>query len=441
MLAAGIVVGIAASNACAQRQSPPPPPAGQAIVPSSQGNPQTFTSKGGITVDELVQAALEVNPRIRADRNRWYAASHQIKQNYAPVDPTFVFNNFNSRRGFLNESGEHVLNVNESLQFPGKALLQAKNAKRTAQIARLVYAATARDIRAQAQTGFYQLLLDSALLDVAEEDIQNLDRVLHTTEIAYTANNASQADFITAEFNLQAAEQTKRMLEVSQRNDRVALNVLLNRSPDEPLAIDGTLELRQLRMSLDALVELGTRLRQEILEAALSEQRADTALTLAKLEYAPDYTLGYGFDHWLLASFAPLPTRTETHDFSIGFNIPIFFWLHQKEDVTRAGYDLAAAREDLTSIKVQTAGQVTTLYRQAQLSALTALLYRDRLIPLARQGFQVALIAYQSKKIDFLTLANSLTQYTQARIAYLQAANQVLAQRIALEQAIGQPLP
>ncbi|HEY6420390.1 MAG TPA: TolC family protein, partial [Candidatus Binataceae bacterium] len=71
----------------------------------------------------------------------------------------------------------------------------------------------------------------------------------------------------------------------------------------------------------------------------------------------------------------------------------------------------------------------------------TSLLYRDSLTPLARQDFEVALIAYQSGKIDFVTLAGALKRNYDARVNYLQAANQFLAGEVALEQAIGAPLP
>jgi outer membrane protein TolC len=43
--------------------------------------------------------------------------------------------------------------------------------------------------------------------------------------------------------------------------------------------------------------------------------------------------------------------------------------------------------------------------------------------------------------VDFVTLINTFRQHSDARVAYLQSLNQVLAQRIALEQALGRPLP
>lgn len=385
---------------------------------------------------QVVTEAQRVNPQIRGARFRWESAQHQIIQNYTPADPQFSFSNLDSYRGFLKDSGTHNITVTQSLQFPGKGLLQGRTATRTAQIARLTYAAAVRDVTAQAETAYYQLQLDLALDDLINENVANLQRVLKVTQIAYTANQATQGDYINAKFALEADSETQRQQAVTIANDKTALNVLLDRRPDEPLEVDRKFDLETFTASLDQLIDRATGARQEILEAALTQQNQDTALTLAQLEYAPDYTVGFGLDHWLIGSFAPAPNHTETWNFQIAFNLPIFFWA-KNEDINRARNDLDAAREDLHSIRTQTAGQVTSLYRQILRSRETALLYRDTLIPLAHQAFEVMLIAYQGGKTDFTTLISTFRQQSDSRSTYLQAVNQLLAQKVALEQTAG----
>jgi outer membrane protein TolC len=80
---------------------------------------------------------------------------------------------------------------------------------------------------------------------------------------------------------------------------------------------------------------------------------------------------------------------------------------------------------------------VTTIYRQILRSREAALLYRDTLIPLAHQAFEVQLVAYQSGKIDFTTLISTFRQMSDARSTYLQDVNQFLAGKVALQQAAG----
>jgi cobalt-zinc-cadmium efflux system outer membrane protein len=395
----------------------------------------------GLTVSQLVAMALQANPQVRAARARWYAATHSIKQNYAPADPIFTFLNEDSPRNPFDRPTEQSYEVTQPLQFPGKGYLQAQLASRAADIARLIYLAAARDVRAQVETGYYQLLLDSASIGVAQENVVNLLQVLNVAQVAYSANQVTQTDFVNAEFALAAAQQTQRQLELSRTNDKTTLNALLYRRPDEPLQLADEMQLAGLEASLDQLIGLAKASRQEILATALAQRNSQTALTLAKLEYVPDYTLGYTFDHFLLASAGPAPTFLQDHTLTVAINVPIFFWLKQREDNTRAVYNLDAAREDLNSVVNQTAAQVTTLYRQTQFAYATAKLYRDTLIPLARQAFAVALVSYTNGKIDFVTLISTLRQHSDARVAYLQGLNQVLAQRIALEQTIGRPLP
>jgi cobalt-zinc-cadmium efflux system outer membrane protein len=393
-----------------------------------------------LDVTQLVQVALEVNPQVRAARERWESAEHSIKQAYAPNDPQVSYTNGDSAGNGFSRSSYHTLLIGEAFQFPGKALLQGSQARRSAEIARLMYQATIRDIRAAVEISYYQLVLDSALAGVNAENLRNLEQVLKVTQIAYSANQVTQTDFISAEFDLAAARQLQLLYQTYTANDETALNQLLSRPPGAPLDFERTLKFAPLKIPLDTLADRAAGLRQEILGASLSERNSSTALELAKMEYLPDFTVSYFFDHYLLASAAPAPNRTQDHSWVIGANMPIFFWLKQNEDVARARNNLEASRYDLVSIKNQTAAAVTSLYRAAQYGYQTAILYRQSLIPLADEDFEVALTAYQSGKISFVALAAALRRGYDARVSYLQAANQFMANRVALEQAVGAPL-
>jgi outer membrane protein, heavy metal efflux system len=397
-----------------------------------------IAGEGPVTLGELVRAVLRVNPQVAGAGARWYSAVHQIKQNYVPVDPTFTYANLESSKDFNAATHAHALS--ENFQFPGKALYQGDIARRTAEIARITYEATSRDTRAAAETGFYQALLDSALADTTAAQVVHLGRVLKVTQVNYETNQAAQTDVISAQFDYSTAEQQQQQLRVNARNDKRQLNQLLFRHPDSPLPLERKIELSPLNMRLDSLVDEAIRRGQEILETALAQKNTEVALTLAKMEYLPDYSLGYEFDYFLQAGAQPLPNVTQANSFSIGFNVPIFFWWHQREDVTKAKFDLEAAGDDLGSIQSQTESAVTQLYSQAQLSYKIALSYRDYLVPLARQDFTVALVAYQSGKIQFPDLSGALQRAYNSRISYLQAVNQFFAQQVALEQTVGGPL-
>jgi len=392
-----------------------------------------------LTVEQLVEVAIEVNPQVRATKEQWDAAQHEIWQNYAPADPTFTYGNLESSKDF--NAAVHIHSFSESFQFPGKALLQADEAKRTAEIAGLTYQAAVRDLRAGVETVYYQALLDEALIGINAENIANLRQVVHVTQIQYTANQATQADLIGADFALAQAQLQQRQYQTNRANDRVRLNQLLDRRLASPLNLEPKIRLRPLELRLDKAVDTATHARQEILAAALAEKNSTTALKLAEMEYLPDYTVGYEFDYILQPGARPLPAVSQGHTFSVGFNLPIFFWIHQREDVHSAQHSLQAARYSMNSVLSQTEATVTQLYQSAQFAYESAQEYSGSLIPLADKNFKVSLIAYQAGRVDFLTLSSALQSAYAARVTYLQSANQFLAGEVALEQAMGTPLP
>ena len=389
---------------------------------------------------QLVEIAVEANPQVKSARYRWDSAVHSIKQTIAPNDPIFTYTNSDSPKNPLGRAAVRQFNFTETFQFPGKALYQRDQAVRNAEIAHLALVATVRDVRAATETGYYQLVLDGALAGVNDENVRNLDQVVRVTETAYSTSAVPQTDVISSEFDLAAARQLQRQYLTAVANDETALNLQLYRPVGSPLPVDRTLKLEALTAPLDALTDRAYAVRQEILEAALAERNANTAIYLAKMEYLPDFTAGVQYDDYLVPGFAPIASQPRDWVGFIGFNLPVFFWLKQDEDVARAKANLQAARSDQALIKIQTAAAVATLFRSAQFAYQTAILYRDSLIPLARQNLRVALTAYQSGKIDFVTLSGALQREYAARVSYLQAANQFLAGEVSLEQAIGAPL-
>src|SRR5229473_1021506 len=182
-----------------------------------------------LAVEQVVELALQSNSQVRSAEARWYSAEHQILPNFVPADPTITYSNVGSPTNGITHPSDLSVSLSQALQFPGKGLLQGQSAKRAAQIARLSYQAARRDVRAQAETAFYQLLLDQALFDVGKENVATLKQVLQVTQVGYSTGRVTQLDFISTEFNLTAAEQQQMQLAVSIATDRASLNQVLQR--------------------------------------------------------------------------------------------------------------------------------------------------------------------------------------------------------------------
>ncbi len=388
-----------------------------------------------LTVEQLVEVAIEVNPQVRAAKEQWDAAQHQILQNYAPADPIFTYANVDSSKDF--NAAVHAHSFSENFQFPGEALLQADEARRTAEIAGLTYEAAVRDLRAGVETAYYQVLLDEGLIAINAENIANLKQVVHVTQVQYTGGQAAQSDLIGAELALEQAQLQQRQYQTNRLNDRAGLNQLLYRRPASPLDLDRKIELKPLEIRLDKAVDTATHARQEILEAALTEKIQPRRLSWRRWNICRTIrsdTSSTTSCNPVLNLCLTLGRGIRSRSDSI---CPIFFWIHQREDVLSAQHSLRAARYSMNSVRSQTEATVTQLYQSAQFAYESAQEYREALIPLADKDFKVSLVAYQSGKVDFLTLSSALQGAYSARITYLQNANQFFAGEVALEQAMG----
>ncbi len=406
----------------------------------------------GLSIDDAVREAVTKNSSVRAAEAQYKAALHQIDQAYTPADPLLSISPSQTPNGFT-YAQTRTVGISESFQFPGTALLQGSQAQRNAKIAQLVYMAAVRDATAQAQAAYYQTLLDSASVRINMENADSIAQVLEVVRIAYTANQNAQTDLISGQFALSQASQTVLTSQVAEANDEAALNQVMERHPRTPMQLTSELDLKPFDLSLDVVTDKALAFRQEVLEAALTEKNSNTALKLAWMELLPNFTVSWARNNYPPNSInaprkdgadptIPGDLGSAAHDFttSISFNVPIFFWFHQKEDIKAASNLLEAARQNRDSVEIQTETNVVQLYRSTQLAYKNAILNKDVLEPLASQNLRVALVAYQSKKIDFVTLASILQNLFTARINYLTAANQFLAGRVALEQAMGGPL-
>lgn len=408
----------------------------------------TVADSAALTIDDAVHETVSRNAAVRAAQAQYQAATHQIDQAYTPADPQLSIQKSQTPNALTHAQTQSV-GISESFQFPGKGLLQGSEARRTAEISRLTYMAAVRDATAQARTAYYQTVLDSASVTINRENAAAVAQVLEVARIAYTANQGAQTDLISAQFALSQASQAVLTSEVAEANDEVALNAVMLRRPGTPLLLASGMDLAPLAFSPDEASRRALAARQELLEAALSEKNANTALKLAWMELLPDYNVSWTrnlYPSGSINSVQPINPKDQTgeawHDFSGGitFNVPIFAWFHQKEDIRAASALLDSARAGREGVEIQTLSSVAQLYRSTQLAYQAALLYRDVLSPLAAQNLRVGLISYQNKKIDFTTLANILQSLYSARVTYLTSANQFLAGRVALEQAMGGPL-
>jgi cobalt-zinc-cadmium efflux system outer membrane protein len=294
------------------------------------------------------------------------------------------------------------------------ALLAAAQASEKVEAARLSVMTEAR--RALDELGF----LDE-YEKIVRDDRATLSHYEELARARYSAGVGLEQSIVKLQ-----AEITKddaRVLEIGTRRGALTaqLNALRDRPPGTPVAAGGLPAGSRIEFDAAAARTLALSRRPEITAADAGVEESETAVALARKEYAPDLTLGI--------SYTDVGTRTDGAGkmnpppdngqdilaVSAGINLPI--WRRK----LAAGVEEAAARESASrSARIAATDDIdralADLASRIPLTWQRVRLFEDVLIVQAEQSLRSAEAAYSSGTLHALDLLDAERVLLEVRI-------------------------
>ena len=436
-------------------------PAESAVAPASD-------------LDSLVSRAFEVNPTVRAARERVQAARARIGPAGALPDPMVGIGIMNLPISSESEEGTpagpqtpvaasmpssdmmtmKTLALGQTLPFPGKLGLARRAAEQEFAAAGARRRATELQIEADVRKTYYEL----AYLDRAAEVLANNQKLLVTliqsTESRYSVGTGGQQDVLKARVETSRVAEEAVTLAEGRRAALARLNALLDRpsdtavgSPRVPERIaraavaadvssirfaSGALGARAADSPLPALEVLQQRAVQHnpelrAHEAEISAQSA--RLELAQKAHLPDFDLSF--------EYGQRDGRSDMVSVMLSVPVPLQKGRNQDQQVTEARGELAALQAEhaamVNEIRADVAEQHARLERErAQLA-----LFVKAVIPQGRAALESATSAFQVGRADFLTLLENQTMLYNYETAYFRALADFAINLAELERIVG----
>ena len=265
-----------------------------------------------------------------------------------------------------------------------------------------------------------------------------LDRVTRTR---YKAAAASHPDVIRAQVELGKLEDRLLTLQDLREPMVARLNATLNRPLTEPLPWPKSAPYEPIEASDDELIAWLHKSSPELKALQHKIESRRSAIRLAKKEYYPDVT--FGLDYIVTGDAAMSGTPDSGQDAviaGVSLNLPI--WLDKygagvREAEARywAALKTRVDRENLLGSKVK-----MTLYRFRDAERKIDL-YRDTLLPKAKESFKANEASFRAGKATFTDLVDAERILLEFQLAYERALSDH-AQRLAeLERLIGRGIP
>lgn len=387
-----------------------------------------------LTLETVLAYAQIHNPTIRAAQDRWVAAQERPAQTSALDDPMFTYEGFNIPENFdPTRTDNNILKLSQKLPFPGKRRLRGEIAGHEAEIAKEEVRMTEVTIRAEVKKAYYDLWQTHQNRLVYSRDKELMVQFAAIAEKKYAVGQAAQPDVLRAQIELTrlVTRITTETLKVEEV--RARLNKLLSRPPEAPLGMPEGAPKPMMKQTLAELAELALQTRPEITARTVTIRRDTSALALAQKAYLPDFEV--------VAERFFNGGRKDGFGFIFSATIPLAYREKYDAGVAEARARLAAGKAELRTAHDSTLAEVKGALVRAQAAVELVNLFSQTHIPQSEQALASSRIGYQTGKVDFLSLIDSLRSVEQVHLEYLAAAVDFEKAYADLEQAVGRELP
>jgi outer membrane protein TolC len=387
-----------------------------------------------LPLDAVLAYAQEHNPTIHAARARMLAAQERPTQASALDNPMFTYEGFNIPENFdLTRTDNSILKLSQKLPFPGKRRLRGEIATHEATIVREELRRAEIMTRTEAKKTYYDLWQVHQNLLIYSREKELTAQFAAIAEKKYAVGQVSQPDVLRAQVELTRLINRVTTQTLKLGGVRAMLNGLLSRPPEAPLGVPYEAPTPVVRQTLAELTELTLKNRPEITANAAAIARDTATLALSRKSYFPD------FEVYVERFFNS--GRKDGVGVSFSATIPLAYRQKYDAGVAEATARLDASKADLRAAQDAALAEVKSALVRAQIAAELVALFSHTHIPQAEQALDSSRIGYQTGKVDFLSLIDSLRVVEQVHLEHIAAAADFEKAYADVERAVGQALP
>jgi outer membrane protein TolC len=407
---------------------------------SGGARPPEFQGGAG-ALEDYLGFAQSNNPGLRASFERWKAAVERIPQVTALPEPKLMWMHFIDEIQTRTGPQENRYSISQVFPWFGKLGLQGEAAAARAEAMWWEVEAKRLEVAREVKLAYFEYAYLAQAIRIGEENLS----LLHSLDPLVqrrVQTGAGQGDLLRLQVEIGRAENDLAALRGFRPALSARLRALLNAPSEELLPwpapvedLPGSTPRGDLRTSL---VENNPRLqalRRQIEAGELQIERA-------RLEGRPDFTLGFDYFDTEGAATAVKPSDSgaDPYGFSIGITLPI--WRSKYAAGAREAEALRSALEgDFVARRNELIAELELRGYELDDAARQVSLFRDTLIPRARQALaltQVAYVAGASSVLDLIDRQRELLSFEKSYWRSLSNHRQRLAD---LETLIGGPLP
>jgi len=390
--------------------------------------------------EDYVRLALERNPGIAAAEQKVLRLSQRVPQVTSLDDPMLTVTPIGEMAETAAGQVGEMNSISQKLPFPGKLDARGRIATQDAAMAAAQLDQIRLQVIADTRRAYWSYYYSTRAISITRENRGLLAQFQEIAESKFKTGTATEQDVLRASVELSNLDND--LLTLGQHRDTAVamLNSLLDRSVSAPLPPPRSAELDQLDVQLDQLLASAVENNPELRSIHERIEGERQKLRLAQLNRWPDLTVGAAYNFVNDSGISKVANGKDQWWFSFGINIPIWFnKLNAGEREAHAG--IMEALGDLRNTNNRVAFRVEDAMTRVQTQQRQAKLFRDVIIPEARETLDASSAGYRAGKLEFLSLVDNWREIIDFELMYQQSLSQLEQSVADLEQIVGHDLP
>jgi outer membrane protein TolC len=339
------------------------------------------------------------NAALKAARAKWEMMKARVPQAAAWEDPMagVDFERFGTTQFGTYTDAEWMLS--QKIPLAGKNRSRARAATAEALATLEEYRRQQLDIVAKVRTAYFRLLNATEQIEVNRRNDALLSQFLEISRAKYAVGTQTQSSVLIAETDLIRLQEDRRNLDRDLSDAQSQINVLMNRPARAPLGQPVDVALRHRIFDARQLEALALENRPELHRAENRIAAEQQRLQAAKRDWIPEPQVRVE-----ARSYKGNNQAFQEYDTGVFFNVPLGNWRKYSAQQREARSAVEMATRELENVRAETLGLVRDALKKVDTFHHHVDLFRDQLLPLARQTVEASRAGYESDKTSFLEL-------------------------------------
>ena len=291
--------------------------------------------------------------------------------------------------------------VSQEVPAPGKRKLRGEIAGEEAAAAFDEYLAARLSVVSRLKQAYHELHHAAVAIGFVDRYQELLDNILSISEARYAVGRAAQQDILRAQTQVAILATERVRFEQERESKQIEINALLNRPQGQRIEVPADMTVEAMPAPLEEMLAQA-RAHSPLVERSRNVvQGNELAASLARKDYAPDYTISGGYFNQ-----GGLPPMWQAR---VDFKLPAYFWRNERPAVNEKEANASQARHEYAATLVEIEARIREQYSAAEASRKLVDLYEKSVIPEARLAYESALASYQTGRGDFIALFSNFT--------------------------------